>query len=248
MLPDAPFASTIKALTWGAFVGAGQTCVGVKRVYVVGDPARWAEALAASAQALRVGDPARRDVDLGPLITSAARDRVHALIRAAIEAGAEVLAGGAPLDGPGWFYPPTVLRARSADPEKALEGVFGPVVIVRGFADAESAVAASNASLFGLAASVWGRDLRAARAVAERIDAGMVTVNEVVTPTMHASAPFGGRKASGFGRAHGSAGLREFTAPSVVFTRRAGGFRPNLFPYGEFPVETFLTLYRRLFH
>lgn len=248
VLPDAPPDATVQALVWAAFVGAGQTCVGVKRVYVVGDPAPWAEALARSARALRVGDPARDDVDLGPMISEAARDRFHATVRASVAAGAEVLAGGAPADGPGWFYPPTVLRAADPGPEDVLAGVFGPVVVVRGVRDVEEAVAAANAGRFGLAASVWSRDLRAARGVASRLEAGMVTVNEAVTPTMHAAAPFGGTRASGFGRTHGPLGLREFTQPHVVFTRRAGGFRPHLFPYGKLPVATFLAWYRRLFH
>ena len=90
-------------------------------------------------------------------------------------------------------------------PESALAGAFGPVVIVRGVPDVETALAAANASPFGLAASVWSRDTRAARSVAARLDAGMVTVNEAVTPAMHAAAPFGGTKASGFGRTHGRA-------------------------------------------
>ena len=76
----------------------------------------------------------------------------------------------------------------------------------------------------------------------------MVTVNEIIAPTMYASAPFGGTKASGFGRTHGAIGLREFTRPHVVYSRRAGGFRPHLFPYQQMPVEAFLRFYRRLFH
>jgi acyl-CoA reductase-like NAD-dependent aldehyde dehydrogenase len=248
VLPEAPFAPTVKSLAWAAFVGAGQTCVAVKRVFVVGDARRWADALAREARALRVGDPARRGIDVGPLISEAARERVHATIRAAVAAGAEILSGGAPPDGPGWFYPPTVLLAATPEPEKALQGVFGPVVVVRGVPDVAAAVAAANASRYGLAASVWSRDTRAAAAVAGRLEAGMVTVNEAVTPTMHASAPFGGTKASGFGRTHGPYGLREFTRPHVTFTRRAGGFRPQVFPYDKLPVARFLGVYRRLFH
>lgn len=248
VLPDAPREGTVRALTWSAFVGAGQACIAVKRVYVVGDPAPWAAAFARSAQALRVGDPAGGDVDIGPLISGPARDRFHALIRAAVDAGAEVLAGGAPAAGPGWFYPPTVLLASDPGPEEALAGVFGPVLIVRGVADPGEAVRAANASRYGLAASVWSRDTRAARAVADRLDAGMVTVNEAVTPTMHAAAPFGGTKASGFGRTHGAFGLREFAQTRVTCSRRAGGFRPHLFPYGASSVDRFLGVYRRLFH
>ena len=192
VLPDAPLESTARALTWASFVGAGQTCVAVKRVYVVGDPAPWAEALAAKARALRVGDPAAGPVDVGPMISAEARDRFHATIGAAVAAGARVLAGGSPVEGPGSFYPPTVLLADTPGAESALAGCFGPVVVVRGVADAEAAVEAANAGPFGLSASVWGRDLRLARSLAVRLEAGTVAVNEAVTTSAHASAPFGG--------------------------------------------------------
>jgi acyl-CoA reductase-like NAD-dependent aldehyde dehydrogenase len=247
VLPDAPFESTIRALTWGAFVGCGQTCVAVKRMYVVGDPAPWVEALAERARSLRVGDPSRPDVDVGPMISETARDRFEERIRAAVAAGATVRAGGERVAGPGSFIRPMVLSAGSDGPESALAGVFGPVVVVRGVPDVEAAVAAANRGDYGLAASVWGRDMRAAREVAGRIVAGLVTVNEAVTPTGHASAPFGGTKASGYGRTHGPLGLREFTQPQAVLVRRPGGFRPQLFPYSS-RMETILAWYRRFFH
>jgi acyl-CoA reductase-like NAD-dependent aldehyde dehydrogenase len=249
VLDDAPRESTVRALTWASFVGCGQTCVAVKRVFIVGDPAPWAEALAASARALRVGDPATSAVDVGPMISAGARERFHAMVRASIDAGASVLAGGEALDGPGHFYPPTVLLAHSREPEAALAGAFGPVVIVRGVADPQAAVAAANQSPFALAASVWGRDRRRARKLAVMLDAGMVTVNDAVTPTAHASAPFGGSKSSGFGRTKGPIGLQEFAQPQVVFERSVGGFRPQLFPYASSGIlDRFFAVYRRLFH
>jgi acyl-CoA reductase-like NAD-dependent aldehyde dehydrogenase len=247
VLPGAPREATVRALTWGAFVGSGQACVAVKRVYVVGDAVPWAEALAAAARGLRVGNPAAGPVDCGPMISESARARFHRTLQATIDAGAQPLAGGTLLPGPGWFYPPTVLLADSPAPESVLAGAFGPVVLVRGVASVDAAVAAANASPFGLAASVWGRDLRAARAVARRLEAGMVTVNEAVTPSAHAAAPFGGIKASGFGRTRGAFGLAEFTVPQTLQARRPGGFRPHIFPYTD-RIERLLALYRRVFH
>jgi acyl-CoA reductase-like NAD-dependent aldehyde dehydrogenase len=249
ILPDAPRRSTVRALTWAAFVGCGQTCVAVKRIYVVGDADPWAEAFAAQARDLKVGDPAESDCDVGPMITSAARDRFDRMIQEAVRAGARVLAGGTTLAGPGWFYAPTVLEAETPEPEAALAGTFGPVVLVRGVPDANAAVEAANSSSFGLGASVWGRRRGAARAVARRLQAGVVSVNEAVTPTAHAAAPFGGCKASGYGRTHGAFGLREFACPQVLFDRRPGGFRPQLFPYSRSgTMERFLAFYCGMFH
>ncbi len=247
VLPDAPRESTLRALTWAAFLNSGQTCVAVKRVYIIGDARPWAEGLAEQARGLRVGDPASLAVDVGPLISESARDRFDAMIREAVGSGATILAGGRALAGSGWFYEPTVLLAESRAAESALSGSFGPVVLVRGVPDADAAVAATNASHFGLAASVWGRNRRSARAVADRIEAGMVAINDAVTPSASASAPFGGVKASGYGRTRGAFGLREFVQVQAVHERRPGGLRPPLFPYSE----RFLRLtafYRWLFH
>ncbi len=248
ILPDAPLQSTVRALTWAAYVGCGQTCVAVKRVYVVGDARPWAEELTARARALEVGDPAEPATDVGPMITASARTRFDRQIKDAIRAGARVLAGGESLGGAGWFYAPTVLEADTAEAETALAGAFGPVVLSRGVGDVDAAVAATNSSHFGLGASVWTGNARAARHLAGRLQAGMVSINDAVTPTAHAGAPFGGCKASGFGRTHGVLGLREFTQPQVLFQRRPGGFRPQLFPYSRSAtVERFLAVYCRVF-
>jgi acyl-CoA reductase-like NAD-dependent aldehyde dehydrogenase len=245
--PDADLARTIPPLAWAAFIGAGQTCVAVKRVYVVGNPAPWAAALAEKAKALRLGDPAQSDdIDVGPLISPQARDRFDAYVQKAVAAGAKLLAGGVPVADSTRLYPPTVLLADPGNtaPESALAGCFGPVVIVRGVASDDEAVAAANASDFGLAASVWGRDRRAAKAVARRLQAGMVAVNEAVTPLAHAAAPFGGVKASGFGRVHGDIGLRECASPQVIHVRRAGGFRPQVYPYAARSARTLRAILR----
>ncbi len=247
VLPDAPMASTVRALTWGAFVGCGQACVAVKRIHVVGDARPWAEAIASVAQGLRVGDPANVEIDVGPMISTGARERFHQTIIAAVGAGAKVITGGTFTEGAGAFYPPTVLLADTPGPETVLAGAFGPVVLVRGAANADAAIEAANSGPFGLAASVWSGDQALAKRLARRLHAGMIAVNDAITPSAHAAAPFGGTKASGFGRTKGVLGLREFAHPQVLHARSAGGFRPQLFPYSP-RFDRLLTVYRRIFH
>jgi len=186
---------------------------------------------------------------MGPLISQAARERFDQFIRATVAQGAQVVTGGEPRPGPGWFYAPTVLSAQSAEPELALAGVFGPVVLVRQVRDPEEAVAAANSSRFGLAASVWGRNLDAARAGGQpALDAGTVTINDAVTTHRPRVGPLSAEpKASGFGRVHGVHGIREFAQTQVEQTRHAGGLRPQLFPYSQ-RIPTLLKAYLRLFH
>ncbi len=247
VLPDAPLESTAKSLTWAAFVGCGQTCVAAKRVYVVGEASAWAEAFTDQTKALRVGDPGSPRVDVGPMISESARDRFDAQVQSAIQAGARVLNGAEFMPGPGWFYRPSVLLADNDAPEKALEGCFGPLLLLRALASAEEALQAANASRFGLSGSVWSQDVQAAQALAERLEAGMVCVNDAVIGSAHASAPFGGIKASGFGRVHGAIGLRELATPQAIHTRRSGGFRPQVFPYND-PMLKAMAFYRWMFH
>lgn len=247
VLPDAPLRSTARALAWGAFVNSGQACVAVKRIYVVGDPAPWVDAIAAEASSLRIGEPALGDVDLGPMISESARERFDATVRAAVAAGARLIAGGSRVEGPGWYYRPTVLAAETAEVEPVLEGVFGPVVLIRGVESIDGAVAAANASRYGLAASIWSLDVLAAEDVAARLEAGMVTINDAVSPTAAAGIPFGGARASGFGSTKGVYGLREFVRPKAVLTRESATVRPQLYPYGPL-VERALGVYLRMFH
>ncbi len=238
----------MRALTWAAFVGCGQTCVAVKRVYVVGDPSPWIEALVAAARALRMGDPSAPGVDLGPMISVRARERLRSMLAAAVGAGARVH-GGEPVGEAGAFLSAAVLEAESSEAEDRLAGAFGPVVVVRGFADEDAAIAAANRGPFAPGGERLGPGRPRRGEVARQLQAGMVTINDAVTPTAHASAPFGGGKASGYGRTKGPMGLREFAQPQVVFARSPGGFRPQLFPYDAMPLlGRFFAVYRRIFH
>jgi succinate-semialdehyde dehydrogenase / glutarate-semialdehyde dehydrogenase len=247
VLPDAPLKPTADALCWSAFVGCGQTCTSVKRIYVLGDARPLAEEIASRASALRVGDPSRGATDMGPMISEDARSRFHQQISAAIASGATLLHGGQSIPGPGWFYLPTVLLATDDRPERDLVGCFGPVVIVRGVRDEAHAIAAANDCPYALTASVWGRDRRKLNTIAQQLDAPAVGINEAVTFFAHPSAPIGGRKASGHGRVHGIEGLREFATPTAIVTRRFRALRPQLFPYSN-RFASLIDKYRRLIH
>jgi acyl-CoA reductase-like NAD-dependent aldehyde dehydrogenase len=248
VLADVSARGVAEAIAWTGYVNCGQACVATKRLYVVGqDPEPWVAALAAAARRLRIGDPDRDEIDLGPMIRESARARFLSQIQGACGAGAVCVAGGVAADGAGWFVEPTVLHARSAEAERALEGVFGPVILVRGVATLDEAIGAANASSFGLAGSIWTRDKRKAMAVASRLQVGMVTINDGVLPSAHARSPFGGMKASGFGRVHGPEGLHEVTQPQVVFKRGLGGLRPQVYPYTGMS-RSLVEIYLRLFH
>jgi acyl-CoA reductase-like NAD-dependent aldehyde dehydrogenase len=254
VLPDAPEGPTMRALLWSSFLGAGQACMSVKRIYLVGRPMDvmhdpWIVTFSKLVAGLRVGDPARDDVDVGPMISEAARDTFRRQVKAALDAGARMNAGAGGPHGPGWFCRPVLLVADPGDdaPERALEGCFGPVVIVRVVRDADEAIAAVNASRYGLSASVWGRDRGACWRVADRLKVGVVGINEATSFFALSSAPAGGVKASGFGRVHGAEGLREMTSPRTVVSRSIRSPRPQVFPYSE-KLGRLLGFYRRLIH
>jgi acyl-CoA reductase-like NAD-dependent aldehyde dehydrogenase len=247
VLPDAKIGEAAGPLTWGAFVGSGQTCVSVKRLYIIGDPGPWAAEIARRADALRVGDPGSNEVDLGPLISDQARQKFDETVARAVQFGGHLLTSTSHSCQTSCFARPAVILATTDAPERQLEGVFGPAVVVRGVADEDEAVAAANSSGFALGASVWGRDKGRLRAVADRLDAGMVSLNDAVTASAHAAAPFGGVKSSGHGRIKGELGLLEFVTSQVVHAHSPGGFRPQTFPYRA-RLQRLMHVYRRLFH
>lgn len=250
VLDDAALEPTARALVWSAFHNAGQTCAAVKRVRVPeGQRERWVEALVRAAGALRVGNPAEEEVDLGPMISESALNRFVLRVRAAVAAGAEIRCGGQPLFGrAGYFHSPTILLSgsKSSEPERALEGVFGPAMLVRPYERVEDAVNDCNAlGEFALGASVWGRDRSRANRVADGLRGGLVTVNEATLPVGLASSPFGGERGSGHGRVHGPEGLLEFTQTRVRISR-SERFAPRLHLGGNATrLEGLLRLYRR---
>ena len=218
VLADADLEAAAVAVASAAMGYAGQKCTAARRVIAVGTAARdLPEALVARVEALKVGDPAASDTVVGPLITSAARDRVAAAVDAARSSGARVLTGGARLDGEGWFYTPALVDGVGADQELAREEVFGPVLAMFAASDLEEAVRMANATRYGLVAAVFTRDLGVALDAATRLEAGLVRINAPTTG-VDFHAPFGGDKGSGHGGREQGRAARDFYTSTTTIT------------------------------
>ncbi|WP_395725954.1 aldehyde dehydrogenase [Nakamurella sp.] len=210
---------------FAAFVAAGQSCVAGSRFLVQrGIYDAFVDALAARADAIRIGDPALPATQLGPLISAAQRDKALRYVQIGREEGARVVAGGtvpdlsAPLDR-GFYLRPTVLADVANDMRVAQEEIFGPVAAVVPFDTEADAIAMANDNRFALGAGVWTRDLARAHRVADRIVAGMVWVND--HHRLEPSLPWGGIKESGIGKDAGTESFDDFTWIKTVVVRTA---------------------------
>ncbi len=193
----------------------GEACTAANRFHVAEAVAdEFTGRLAERMNALRSGRGSDEGVDLGPLIDERAREGVHELVCDAIDRGASAVVGAEPLDGPGYFYHPTVLGEVPAGARVLREEIFGPVAPVATFADEEAAIAAANDTEYGLVAYVYTRDLRRALRVCEALETGMVGLNQGMVS--NPAAPFGGVKESGLGREGGRAGIDEFLETKYV--------------------------------
>jgi succinate-semialdehyde dehydrogenase/glutarate-semialdehyde dehydrogenase len=187
----------------------GEACTAANRFHVAGKVAdEFTTKLAEKLGSMKVGRGTEEDVKVGPLIDSDQRGKVSDLVEDATSKGAEVLVGGREREGAGYFYEPTVLGGVSADSRMLKEEIFGPVAPVVGFDDEDAAIAAANDTEYGLVAYVYTRDLKRAFRVVEKLETGMVGLNQGMVS--NAAAPFGGVKASGFGREGGPEGIEEY--------------------------------------
>ncbi len=211
VLEDADLDVVTSGALWGAFMNAGQTCLSVERCYVARSLCeRFLTVVVEKTRKLRVGNGLDPETDIGPLIHEQQLRVVEAHVADAIARGARLLTGGRRLLelGPN-FYAPTVLADVTHEMRIMREETFGPVLPVMPFATDDEAVRLANDSEFGLAASVWTGDRRRGEALARRIQAGTVMVNDVISCFGISEAPHGGVKSSGLGRAHGRLGLEE---------------------------------------
>ncbi|HEY2768975.1 MAG TPA: aldehyde dehydrogenase family protein [Solirubrobacteraceae bacterium] len=216
---DADLAAAASAASMGRFYNCGQACLAIKRVYVFESVAdEVTEAIVGKANRLKVGRGEVKGTQMGPLHTARQRDEVAGQVQRSIHAGGELAAGGAPPDdddlGGGFFYRPTVVVDPPHDSAMATEEVFGPALPIWRVADLDEAIARANASQFGLGSSVWTRDLARARRAAERIEAGYTWINS--RTKVYDELPFGGWKASGYGKEHGNEAFDFYTETKSV--------------------------------
>lgn len=208
VLPDADIDQAVAGANFGAFMNSGQICMSTERVIAHSSVIEeFSAKLAAKAGAMTVGDPSLPTTHIGPVVSAKAATRIRGLIADAVEKGATLLTGGG---GEGVLIEPTVIAGITPEMELYREESFGPVVTITAFETIDEAVELANDTEFGLSSAVYGTDLDQARAVADRIDSGIVHINGA---TVHdePNMPFGGVKDSGWGRFGGTYAINEFT-------------------------------------
>jgi succinate-semialdehyde dehydrogenase/glutarate-semialdehyde dehydrogenase len=193
----------------------GEACTAANRFHVADSLAdEFAEKLADRMGSLKLGRGTEDGVDVGPLIDGEQREKVQELVDDAVGKGASCLVGGSPREGKGYFYEPTVLSSVPDDANLLKEEIFGPVAPVKSFDSEEQAIAAANDTEYGLVAYVYTRDVKRAFRVCEALEYGMVGLNQGMVS--NPAAPFGGIKASGFGREGGYEGIEEYLETKYV--------------------------------
>jgi succinate-semialdehyde dehydrogenase/glutarate-semialdehyde dehydrogenase len=212
---DADVDAAVQGAVIAKMRNVGEACTAANRFHVSERLAgEFAEKLAGKLGEMKVGRGTEEGVEVGPLIDGTQRDKVAGLVEDAIGRGATALVGGHSRDGAGYFFDPTVLSDIPDDAELLKEEIFGPVAPVKGFADEDEAIAAANNTEFGLVAYVYTRDIKRALRVVERLETGMVGLNQGMVS--NAAAPFGGIKHSGFGREGGVEGIKEYLETKYV--------------------------------
>jgi succinate-semialdehyde dehydrogenase / glutarate-semialdehyde dehydrogenase len=216
VMPSANLEDAVAAAVKARCINNGQSCIAAKRFIVHQDIAdafekRFVEQMAA----LKMGDPMNAATELGPLANADAVVSLDRDVQATVKAGARLLTGGKPVDGPGYFYAPTVLADIPVNSPAYGEELFGPVACVFRAKDIDDAIRIANDTRFGLGASAWTNDAKEREQLTNELDAGMVFINKMVASDQR--VPFGGTKASGIGRELGVHGIHEFTNIKTVW-------------------------------
>ncbi|MER7838099.1 NADP-dependent succinic semialdehyde dehydrogenase [Streptomyces sp. NPDC096040] len=216
VMPSADIDRAAKIAVTARVQNNGQSCIAAKRFIVHTDVYdAFAERFVAGMEALRTGDPMDEDTDVGPLSSEQGRADLEELVEDAKRSGARVLCGGERPEGPGWYYPPTVLAGIHRDMRIHREEAFGPVATLYRAGDLDEAVLIANDSPFGLSSNVWTRDEAEVDRFVRDLEAGGVFVNGMTAS--HPAFPFGGVKRSGYGRELSGHGIREFCNITTVW-------------------------------
>lgn len=221
---DSPIEKAARGAAFGGFIGAGQTCIAGTRLLVeraIHDS--FVEALVAEAERIRIGDPARPETQLGPVISGEARERIINYVEIGLDEGAQLATGGDAADPPGcpggFFVRPTVLTNVHNEMRVAREEIFGPVLVVIPVEDEADAIEQANASPYGLGSAIWTQDIARAHRVAGRLEHGIVWVND--HHRLDPAAPWGGLRESGVGKEGGWESYHDFTHVRSVTIRTA---------------------------
>ncbi|UWU25855.1 NAD-dependent succinate-semialdehyde dehydrogenase (plasmid) [Rhizobium sp. CB3060] len=216
VLADADLEQAAAVAVQARYINVGQSCVNAKR-FIVEEPVaeRFVELFCEGVAKLKIGDPTERDTNIGPMARANLLAALHAQVEKTVAAGANVRAGGKPIEGDGFYYPPTVLDNVSPDMVAFCEETFGPVAAIIRAKDADEAIRLANQTEFGLGSALWSRDTERAKQLARKIEAGAVFINGMVASDPR--YPFGGIKRSGYGRELGVYGIREFVNIKTVW-------------------------------
>lgn len=216
VLEDADIAKAAEVAVTSRFQNTGQSCIAAKR-FIVAEKVidEFSAAIIQKISSLKVGDPSLETTEVGPLARADLRDNLDRQVQASLSAGAEVVVGGHPLPGPGFFYEPTLMTSVTADMPAMREETFGPVAVLVPASDEDEAVAIANDSDLGLGGNIWSEDIDRALRIAARIETGGVFINGMTHSDPR--IPFGGVKMSGYGRELGRPGLLAFTNIKTVW-------------------------------
>jgi len=216
VMPSADLPRAAQVATTARCQNNGQSCIAAKRFIVHTDVYdEFARLFAKELSAQKLGDPTVDGTDIGPLATEQGRQDVQELVADAVGRGAQVLVGGTAPDGPGWFYPATLLTGITKDMRMYAEEVFGPVAQLHRVADIEQALELANDSDFGLGSNAWTSDPQEQDRFVRDLQAGMVFINGMTGS--YPELPFGGVKTSGYGRELASHGIKEFCNTKTVW-------------------------------
>ena len=232
---DADVERAARGIVWGALANCGQNCGAVERVFVVeGAATRFMECLLREVDRVAMGDPLEPGVDIGPLQSADRREAVHRMVTDAVANGARLLRGGTLPDRPGYYYPPTVVLDPPLDSALMREETLGPVIPVKVTESIERALMLANDTEYALTASGWTRSSEMAERLMVGLQAGVVTINDVLYSFGEPASTWSGHRKSGMGQNHGTPGLREMSRQRFVSYDPADVEGPLFaFPYDD---------------